>query len=169
MAIHIKLSCARAWQRLKGGFILKVASKKVVLFFPDTAHIDAYGRSMALSKLVHILVNGSSDGHVPPRPFTRDAGIQLRHEVLAILKEHTEVKLKNATDPNSLGQIYADFTDEAVTLQVTALVKRWLFDGSYYQATCPNAPKTIINKGSDVPLVDSGDLVNSITAKVINH
>ncbi len=169
MAIHIKLSCARAWHRLKGGFILKVASKKVVLFFPNTAHIDAYGRSMALSQLVHILVNGSNDGHVPPRPFTRDAGIQLHHEVYAILRNYTDIKLKNTTDPNSLGQIYVDFTDDAVTLQVTALVKRWLFDGSYYQATCPNAPKTIINKGSDVPLVDSGDLVNSITAKVINH
>ena len=167
MAINIKLSCTRAWYKLKGGFILRVASKKVVLFFPNTAHIDAYGRSIALSKLVRILVNGN--GHIPPRPFTRDAGIQLRHEILAILKEHTEVKLKNTTDPNSLGQIYADFTDEAVTLKVTALVKRWLFDGSYYQATCPNAPKTIINKGSDVPLVDSGDLVNSITAKVINN
>lgn len=167
MAINIRLNCSRAWHKLRGGFILRVASKKVVLFFPDTAHIDVYGRSMALSKLVHILVNGSSDGHVPPRPFTRDAGIQLRHEVYAILRQYTDVKLKNTKDPNSLGQIYADFTDEAITSQVTALVKRWLFDGSYYQATCPNSPRTIQNKGSDVPLVDSGALVNSITAKVI--
>lgn len=167
MAINIKLTCGRAWHKLRGGFILRVASKKVVLFFPDTAHIDVYGRSMALSKLVHILVNGSSDGHVPPRPFTRDAGIQLRHEVYAILRQYTDVKLRNTKDPNSLGQIYADFTDEAITSQVTALVKRWLFDGSYYQATCPNSPRTIQNKGSDVPLVDSGALVNSITAKVI--
>ena len=167
MAINIRLNCSRAWHKLRGGFILRVASKKVVLFFPDTAHIDVYGRSMALSKLVRILVNGSSDGRVPPRPFTRDAGIQLRHEVYAILRHYTNVKLKNTKDPNSLGQIYADFTDEAITSQVTALVKRWLFDGSYYQATCPNSPRTIQNKGSDVPLVDSGALVNSITAKVI--
>jgi hypothetical protein len=167
MAVNIKLSCARAWHKLKGGFILKTASKKVVLFFPNTAHIDAYGRSMELSKLVRILVNGSSDGHVPPRPFTRDAGIQLRHEVYAILRAYTNAKLKNTNDPANLGQIYTDFSDEEVSVRVTALVKQWLFDGSYYQATCPNAIKTIQNKGSDVPLVDSGALVNSITAKVI--
>lgn len=167
MAIHVKLNCSKAWHKLKGGFILRVTSKKVVIFFPETSHTNRSGKSIALRELVQILVNGSSDGHIPPRPFTREAGIQLRHEIYRILRDYTNVKLKDAKDVNSLGKIYADFTDEEITTQVTALVKRWLFDGSYYQATVPNAPRTIANKGSDVPLVDSGDMVNSLTAKVI--
>lgn len=165
--MDIKFNCAKAFARVKGSFTLRVASKKVVLFIPNGAHIDAYGRSMSLTQLASILVNGTSDGHVPPRPFTEDAPRQLRHEVLALLKQYTSFKLKNATDINSLGQIYADFSDSELTERITVLVKQWLFDGSYYQATCPNAPKTISNKGSDVPLVDSGQLVNSITAKVV--
>ena len=72
----------------------------------------------------------------------------------------------NTTNPFDLGEIYADFSSDELAMKVTALVKQWLFDGSYYQATAPNKPKTIRNKGSDVPLVHTGQLVNSITAKI---
>jgi len=33
----------------------------------------------------------------------------------------------------------------------------------YYQQHMPNAPSTILRKGSDVPLIDTGFLINSMT------
>jgi hypothetical protein len=38
--------------------------------------------------------------------------------------------------------------------------------GDYYRETIPNAPMTIDKKGSDHPLIDTGQLVSSITYAV---
>lgn len=162
--MNIKLDCAKAFTKVKGHFKLRIASKKVVVLIPNGTHIDRNGRSMSLSELADILVHGTAT--IPARPFTQDAPKQLRKDVLAVLKDNTSVRIKNAKDINSLGEIFVDFADGRVTEQVTVLVKQWLMDGTYYQATAPNAPKTIQNKGSNVPLVDTGALVNSITAEV---
>lgn len=160
----IKLKCRKAWERLKGGYKIYVSSKKVKIYIPSGNHIDIYGRSMSMSQLVNILCTGKPD--MKPRNFPVDAPKHLRHQVYKLLREYTDVLLRNTTNPFNLGEIYADFSTDELSMKVTALVKQWLFDGSYYQATAPNKPKTIQNKGSDVPLVHTGQLVNSITAKI---
>ncbi len=166
MAVTIELNCARAFAKLSDSYKRKLTNKKVVVYIPNGTHIDVYGRSMPISMLVYILVHGTSDGYIPPRPFTTDAGLRLKQELLQLLKQNVKIQLRDASNPNSLGQVFIDFSSEEVAKQAVIMIKQWLFDGSYYQATCPNASKTISNKGSDVPLVHTGQLVNSITAKV---
>lgn len=162
--MNIRLNCRKAYERLKGGFKIRAASKRVKIYFPNGTHVNVYGKSLSMATLVTILCNGNE--HIPPRPFLTDAPRQLRHEFIRILKDHTDVMLRNARNANDLGEIYMHFDADDVAMKVTALIKQWLFDGSYYRARVPNAPKTIRNKGSDVPLVETGTLVNSLSAKI---
>lgn len=162
--MKIWLNCRKAYERLKGGYKIHVASKRVKIYYPNGMHVNVYGKSLSMSTLINILCNGTD--RIPARPFLTDAPRLLKHEFYKILREHTDVILRNTQNINDLGEIYASFDSEAVASKITARIKQWLFDGSYYQAVAPNAPKTIRNKGSDVPLVHTGALVNSLTAKV---
>lgn len=162
--MKIWLNCRKAYERLKGGYKIHVASKRVKIYYPNGTHVNVYGKSLSMSTLVTILCNGN--GHIPARPFLTDAPRQLRHEFIKILREHTDALLRNAQNVNDLGEIFVNFDADSVSLKITNLIKQWLFDGSYYRAKVPNAPKTIRNKGSDVPLVETGTLVNSLTAKI---
>ena len=134
MAIEIKLDCRKAYEKLKGsGYRFHVPMRAVKVYIPNGVHIDAYGRSMSLTRLASILINGNA--HIPPRPFGDDAGRVLNAE---------------------LRQLMIDCSH----------IKNWLF-GGYYCAVVPNAPKTIQHKGFNLPLVETGQLVNSISAKAV--
>lgn len=161
----IFLNCRKAYEKLKGGFKIRAASKRLKIYIPSGSHIDIYGRAMPMSTLVSILCSGRTD--MAPRDFLNDAPRNLRHDLIELLREVTSVRLRNADNPNDLGEIYADFSGEQIEQEVTAMVKNWIFDGSYYKATAPNKPKTIQNKGgADTPLVHTGMLANSITARI---
>lgn len=163
--MRIILKCRKAYEKLKGGFKIRIASKRLKVYIPSGTHINVYGRSLPMSTLVFILCNGRPD--MAPRDFVHDAPKQLRHELIALLKSITTASLYDTDNPNDLGEIYADFSGEHIEQQVTAMVKQWIFDGSYYRATAPNKPKTIQNKGgADTPLVHTGMLANSITARI---
>lgn len=163
--MRIILNCRKAYEKLKGSFKIRTASKRLKVYIPNGTHINVYGRALPMSTLVFILCNGRPD--MAPRDFVNDAPRQLRHELLQLLKDVTSVRLRNTDNPNDLGEIYADFSGEQIEQEVTAMVKNWIFDGSYYKATAPNKPKTIQNKGgADTPLVHTGMLANSITARI---
>ena len=49
-----------------------------------------------------------------------------------------------------------------IGMAMVEAVKEYVYSG----ALAPNAPYTIAKKGSDQPLVDTGDLMNSLTYKV---
>ena len=162
--MNIKLNTRKVFAKLHGNFSLIWTSKKLSVIVPNSTHIDLRGRSLSMSDLAFWLINGTAT--IPARPFPEDARKQLRKQVYTLLKEHTTVKLKNTKDPNKLSEIYVDFTDSDLREKLEQLVKWWLLDGSYYKSHVPNAPSTIANKGSDVPLVDTGQLVNSIQARI---
>ena len=161
--MNIRLNCKKAWERLKGGYKLRVVSKHVKIYVPNGVHKSANGKSIGMAKLVDILCNGA--GKIPPRNFLVDVPKHLRHDVYKYLREYTDVLLRNATSPNDLGEIYINFNSETISIKVTSMVKKCITDG-FYASSVPNAPKTIQNKGFNLPLVETGALVNSITAKI---
>ena len=161
--MKVVLNCRKAWERLKGGYKIRVASKHVKIYIPNGTHTNANGKSMSLGELVYILCNGT--GKIPPRNFLVDVPRHLRHEVFLMLKEHTDIILRNTTNVNDLGEVYANFDSEELSLKVTAMVKQCIVDG-FYASSVPNAPRTVKNKGFNLPLVHTGALVNSITAKI---
>lgn len=161
--MNIKLSCAKAWERLKGGYKLYSASKRVKIYIPNGTHKNISGKTMSLGELVYILCNGTDK--IPPRNFLVDVPRHLRHEVFKMLKERTNVILRNTTNINDLGEIYTNFNAEDISMEVTSLVKKCITDG-FYASSIPNAPRTVRNKGFNLPLVHTGALVNSISAKI---
>ena len=165
MAIEIKLDCRKAYEKLKGtGYRFHVPMRAVKVYIPNGAHIDAYGRSMSLTRLASILINGNA--YIPPRPFGDDAGRVLNDELRQLMIDCSHIKKQNSHNPNYIADVYIDFDTERLCTEATALIKNWLF-GGYYCAVVPNAPKTIQHKGFNLPLVETGQLVNSISAKVV--
>lgn len=162
--MKITLNCRKVYERLKGKYIVNISTKKVKVYIPNGNHIDVYGRSMSITQLMYILCTGRPN--MKPRNFPVDAPNALKEKIIQLLKEYVKIYLRNTQNPYYLGELVIDYEADKVALKATTLIKQWLFDGSYYQATAPNKPKTIRNKGSDVPLVHTGRLVNSITHKI---
>ena len=165
MAIEIKLDCRKAYEKLKGtGYRFHPSKQVIEVYIPSGTHIDAYGRSMSLTRLAAILINGNA--HIPPRPFVADAGRVLNAELRQLMIDCSHIKKQNSRNPNYIADVYIGFDTERLCTESTALIKNWLF-GGYYCAVVPNAPKTIQHKGFNLPLVETGQLVNSISAKVV--
>ena len=165
MAIKIKLDCRKAYEKLKGtGYRFHVPMRAVKVYIPNGVHIDVYGRAMSLKRLATILTEGTA--HIPPRPFITDAARVLNSELRQLMIDCSYIKKQNSRNPNYIADVYIAFDTERLCAESTALIKNWLF-GGYYCAVVPNAPKTIQHKGFNLPLVETGQLVNSISAKAV--
>lgn len=92
---------------------------------------------------------------IPARPFLRksfDENVRIYHWVMK--KELNNVFIGKANVKNTLGKI---------GLYVENKTKKRLRSGPW----TPNAPMTILLKKSSRPLIDTGQLVNSIVSKTI--
>ena len=100
MAITIKLDCRKAYEKLKGtGYRFHVPMRAVKVYIPNGVHIDAYGRSMSLTRLASILINGNA--HIPPRPFVDDAGRTLNTVLRQLMIECSHIKKQNNLTSNT--------------------------------------------------------------------
>jgi hypothetical protein len=95
---------------------------------------------------------------IPARPFLEEgigdgaANIQKR------IEKYYDKKLNGQSADTELRSIGA-----VAVGSVQDFVK-----GDYYKSTCPNSETTIFAKGSDTPLIDTGQLINSLTYVVKN-
>lgn len=100
---------------------------------------------------------GSQDGHIPQRSYLRLTVDARRDEILNLLE-----KQLHATDPA--------IAANRVGLQVVSMVRETIrsrqTEGPKDQAL---RPATIKRKGSDLPLVDTGRLLQSITSEQRSH
>lgn len=97
------------------------------------------------SELAKELYFGSS--RTPARPFLKDGVEQNKAEIRSVM----ETQAKSET-PNwdKVGTVAVGKINEFVR-------------GGYYKEHVPNSPATIERKGSDTPLIDGADLINSLT------
>lgn len=88
---------------------------------------------------------------IPARPFLED-GVRSKQKELteAMAGEVQKLKEGGQANWNKIG-----------TMAVGGIVD--LISSDYYKTRIPNSKKTIDYKGSDKPLVDTGELKNSIT------
>jgi hypothetical protein len=87
---------------------------------------------------------------IPPRPFIEEGLLSEKDN----LKKEVETQLENikngkAANWNKVGTKAVGAVQDFVR-------------GDYYKSTVPNSPKTVAYKGSDTPLIDGGDLINSL-------
>lgn len=110
----------------------------------DIAIMQAYGT----------VVNGKV--HIPARPFLQEAVRRYRSRISDAAKKLAAKVAKGEMPPEmALGQL---------GLLMTACVQRTLRDGPWV----PLSPATIAKKKSNVPLIDTGFLVNSIRHEVVS-
>lgn len=84
---------------------------------------------------------------IPARPFLDEALYRERKRLNAAILEQLE---KDSPNWDKVGTMAVGVVQEFVR-------------SDYYKSTVPNSPQTIEQKGSDTPLIDGGDLINSCT------
>ena len=103
---------------------------------------------METAELAKILTFGSA--HIPPRPFIEEGILSKKDELRAeIGNQLNNIKDGKRANWNKVGTKAVGAIQEFVR-------------SYYYKSHVPNGPKTIRYKGSDTPLIDGGDLINSL-------
>jgi phage gpG-like protein len=105
------------------------------------------GTQIDTSELAKDLYYGTAK--IPARPFLTDAIEENKEEIAESLKKEVQREFNG-------GQANWGRVGSLVVGKIQALVR-----SDYYKDSIPNSPQTIRNKGSDKPLIDSGDLINS--------
>ncbi len=116
-------------------------------------HIDA-GKKYSEAHSLYIQSHGSPLWHIPPRPVL-EPSIEANKEPIA--KQLQEAALA-ALDGNSAGtkaslEKAGEIADE--------VAKQWYRDPRNNWP--PNSPKTIAMKGSNIPLIDTNEMLKAIT------
>jgi phage gpG-like protein len=100
---------------------------------------------------------GTEDGHIPARSFLRSTFREKRSAMLSLTKDlYSKVIFRKLSVEEALAIIGEKFVSE-IKAKITAGIPP------------PNAESTIKQKGSSTPLIDTGQLINSITYKVEEH
>ena len=91
------------------------------------------------------------DNLIPPRPFLEDGIESGKEDLLRAFKKQMEnVHEGKKANWNQVGVMAVGKIQEFVR-------------SGYYKANVPNAPETIEKKGSDTPLIDTAQMLNSTT------
>lgn len=112
------------------------------------------GDSLNLAQIASVNEFGSSDGRIPSRPFVRSTMDENRRLI--------EQRSDQLSFASLRGTISARRMLEILGLFIESLMKRKLTRGPWE----PNAPSTVLRKGSSRPLIDTGRLRSSIRYKV---
>lgn len=108
---------------------------------------DKPAKTVGMAQLAYWLEYGTNDGKIPPRPFFRNTVEKRSKEWLDfIVKELKDTNLQIKKSINNLGsKIQGNLQKEIVDLQEP-----------------PNAPSTIKQKGRSNPLIDTGEMRDSV-------
>lgn len=109
--------------------------------------LGSAGESEVIIAAVHEF--GSQDGHIPQRSYLRSTIDDRRGEIFDLL----ELQLKKSKPEVAAGRI---------GMQVVSMVRERIRD----RISPALKPATIKRKGSDIPLIDTGRLLQSITSEV---
>lgn len=100
------------------------------------------------AELAKILSYGTD--RIPARPFLEEGIASKKKELVETMQKEAE-KAANGGSPN---------WDKVGTMAVGAVQE--FVRSDHYKKTVPNSPKTIKYKGSDIPLIDGGNMIQSV-------
>jgi len=137
---------------------LQLNSKGYIrIFVADGVHVNLRtGEHTDIVEMAKGLHFGTAK--VPPRPFLDDAIRENWEEVSKLIIGSMVWRFRG---------LKADVQFAFAANDVAHVVRQFITDGSYYKGVAPNAPSTIENKGSDTPLLDSGQLVDHIQGEYV--
>lgn len=109
---------------------------------------EAQYNNIETAELAKILTFG--DARIPPRPFIEEGLLSKKDD----LKKEIKTQLDKVLDGKKANW------NKVGTKAVGAIQE--FVRSDYYKTHVPNSKRTIDYKGSDTPLIDGGDLINSL-------
>lgn len=128
-------------------FAKKIEKRAVYVGYPASA-----GGEMVMRASVHQF--GSIERNIPPRPFLSE-GVKNGEE------RYKDIA-KRRMSPVLLGKVSVEDYHKLVGTTATAEVKKYIREGDF----APLSPMTIKRKGSSKPLIDTGQMRNTVTYEV---
>lgn len=122
---------------------------------------DSSGKNRSYADIIEIAVInhfGTRDGRIPPRPFMDQA---FQNEGRQRVRNTVTKELRVLMRPQSSGNVLPSL-DRIGNVGV-AVIRKAIRSRDY----TPNAPATIERKGSDNPLVDTGQMAQSVQHTII--
>ena len=129
-------------------------SMEVVIGIPEETDVTRNGISN--SQLLYLHENGVPSRNIPPRPVLKPAMAQkeTQQQMRAIMKDAAIAAVLHGNKD----ECAANF--EKAGMAGRDACKAYITAGTNL---APNAPSTIARKGSSMPLIDTGSLLNSIS------
>lgn len=115
---------------------------------------DSKGSSVTNAELLYIHTNGSPINNIPPRPVIGPAIKNDAQRLNKMFEKATDYLLQAEYDK-------ADRQLETIGIRAQNICRKWFVNPN--NGWAPNSPATIAAKGSDKPLIDTGELRKSIT------
>lgn len=122
--------------------------------------VDEEGKSsgMTMAELATLHEFGSADGKIPPRSSIRMPLETKGEKLYAFMKSSSAKNLLAAGETEKLLKLLGVAAEGAI---------QEAFESRGFGGWAPNAPATIARKGSDAPLIDTGELRKSYTSELV--
>jgi hypothetical protein len=136
-----------------------VRNDELLVGYPDgVQHPNSTIQNSDMAKALHF-----GTRKTPARPWLYDTIISVRVELKEKLRKMNQKRIERGE-----AGVTGEFSLEGIGAFLVGAVQS-LVRGGYYQGTTPNAPSTIKRKGSDIPLIDEGFLMQSTTFITRKH
>jgi hypothetical protein len=136
---------------------LVVSSKGYLrLYVRPGTHVDREGNTMDMIALANALYFGTSES--PPRPYFEDFLEDMEEELEELIKSSLVWRFQG---------VKGEFQYAQVARQVDLLFNEWVKDSGYYEQNMPNTEYTIDKKGSETPLIDTGNFLESVSCEYV--
>ncbi len=154
MKPNISVSSTDATAKLKAS-LQKLARKQVYVGVPED-HTNRQRGEATNAQLIYLHTHGSALQHVPARPIIEPAIEAADNKALITNQLGEAARAVMSEQPAAT----TDHLQRAGMLGSNA-AKRWFTDAR--NGWAPNTPATIRRKGSDRPLIDTGQMRRAIT------
>jgi len=162
MSANVKMTEDHVRQVLRT--IQALAQKQVLIGIPDATTDRENGGAVTNAELGYLHEFGSPSNNIPARPFLIPGVTKSNPAAAVLLRQGAEKALDASTQPDGQTGKPVDASLDRAGLLASNAVKRLFTDDNGW---APNAPSTSAQKGSDRPLIDTGQMRRAITYAVV--
>jgi len=130
----------------------EIGASEVVVGFANKTHKNS---NLRIAQLAYLMERGSPAANLPARPFFFPGLLNARQEIKSLSKYYGALAALGNRGAVTNGL-------DAIGRAAVNSIRRKLLSGPF----APLAPATVKAKGHDIPLIDTGEMLESITYRV---
>ncbi len=161
--MQLFLNVEEVVDKLTGNYHWHITEDLAKVAIANSGHYSG----LTTQELATLLFEGT--GSIPPRPALEDYLNEHRAWLKNTIRKYVTIIKRPSSSKTYIADVYVDLDTEQLANEVRTDVYKWIASGSYYKSVAPNAQSTIRHKGSDVPLVDTGTLLDSLYADTVKN